>query len=132
MSRSNMGRDASKSAVALQYGAGDAAPVVVASGMGYMAEKIVETAADAGVPIYEDNSLATALAQLKLGQEIPEELYKAIVEIYVYFLNFDPEEKEKKEKEAAAARQAEKEKAADASGKTVQTPAETVEKEDQA
>lgn len=93
MSRSKKGRGASQMAVALQYGASDAAPVVVASGMGYMAEKIVETAADAGVPIYEDNSLATALAQLKLGQEIPEELYKAIVEIYVYFLNFDPNEK---------------------------------------
>ena len=103
MSRSKRGRDASNMAVALQYGAGDAAPVVVASGMGYMAEKIVETAADAGVPIYEDNSLATALAQLKLGQEIPEELYRAIVEIYVYFLNFDPEEKEKREQAAKAA-----------------------------
>ena len=101
MSRSNKGRSASQMAVALQYGAGDSAPVVVASGMGYMAEKIVETAADAGVPIYEDNSLATALAQLKLGQEIPEELYQAIVEIYVYFLNFDPNEKEKKEQTAA-------------------------------
>ena len=103
MSRSKKGRGASQMAVALQYGAGDSAPVVVASGMGYMAEKIVETAADAGVPIYEDNSLATALAQLKLGQEIPEELYKAIVEIYVYFLNFDPNESEKKENAAARA-----------------------------
>lgn len=88
-------------AVALQYGAGDGAPVVVASGMGYMAEKIIETAAGAGVPIYEDNSLATALTQLKLGQEIPEDLYKAIVEIYVYFLHFDPDEREKKEQEPA-------------------------------
>lgn len=96
MSRYKRGREAANTAVALQYGAGDAAPVVVASGMGYMAERIVETAADAGVPIYEDNSLATALAQLKLGQEIPEDLYKAIVEIYVYFLNFDPEEREKR------------------------------------
>ena len=95
MSRSKRGRDAANTAVALQYGTGDAAPVVVASGMGYMAEKIIETAADAGVPIYEDNSLATALAQLKLGQEIPEDLYKAIVEIYVYFLNFDPAGNEK-------------------------------------
>ena len=103
MSRSKNRRGASEMAVALQYGAGDTAPVVVASGMGYMAEKIVETAADAGVPIYEDNSLATALAQLKLGQEIPEELYKAIVEIYVYFLNFDPNESEKKENAAARA-----------------------------
>lgn len=78
-------------AVALSYDGGAGAPVVVASGMGYMAEKIVETAADSGVPIYEDNSLATMLTQLQLGQEIPEELYKAIVEIYVYFLHFDPE-----------------------------------------
>jgi flagellar biosynthesis protein len=56
-----------------------------------MAEKIVETAADSGVPIYEDNSLATVLTQLRLGREIPEELYQAIVEIYVYFLHFDPD-----------------------------------------
>lgn len=90
-------------AVALQYGPGDAAPVVVASGMGYLAEKIVETAADCGVPIYEDNSLSTMLSQLQLGQEIPENLYKAIVEIYVYFLHFDPNEKEEKRPEAAPA-----------------------------
>jgi len=76
--------------VALQYGADDTAPVVVASGMGYLAEKIVDVAQDNGVPVYEDDSLATILTQLKLGQEIPEELYHAIVEIYVYFLNFDP------------------------------------------
>ena len=114
MSRSKKGRDASNMAVALQYGAGDAAPVVVASGMGYMAEKIVETAAEAGVPIYEDNSLATALTQLKLGQEIPEELYRAIVEIYVYFLNFDPEEKEKKDREEQAARESARQQSAQA------------------
>ena len=89
MSRSE-GTTRAKKAVALQYGPGDNAPVIVASGMGYMAEKIVETAADCGVPIYEDNSLSTILTQLQLGQEIPEELYKAIVEIYVYFLHFDP------------------------------------------
>lgn len=90
MSKSDRGRGAAKKAVALQYGAGDAAPVVVASGMGYMAEKIVEVAAEQGVPIYEDNSLSTILTQLRLGQEIPENLYQAIVELYVYFLHFDP------------------------------------------
>ena len=90
MSRYDGRRNPSKKAVALQYEAGNNAPVIVASGMGYMAEKIVEVAADSGVPIYEDNSLATILTQLKLGQEIPEELYRAIVEIYVYFLHFDP------------------------------------------
>ena len=87
-----------KKAVALQYGPGDNAPVIVASGMGYMAEKIVETAADCGVPIYEDNSLSTILTQLQLGQEIPESLYQAIVEIYVYFLHFDPTGNSKQQK----------------------------------
>ena len=90
MSRYDSVWSPSKKAVALQYDTGNSAPVIVASGMGYMAEKIVEVAADSGVPIYEDNSLATILTQLKLGQEIPEELDRAIVEIYVYFLHFDP------------------------------------------
>ena len=82
-------------AVALQYGPDDAAPVVVASGMGYMAEKIVSVAQENGVPVYEDDSLATILTQLNLGQEIPPALYQAIVEIYVYFLNFDLSRREK-------------------------------------
>ena len=55
MSKRERTGGAAKKAVALQYGEGDMAPVIVASGMGYMAEKIVETAADNGVPIYEDN-----------------------------------------------------------------------------
>ncbi|MBQ4347473.1 MAG: EscU/YscU/HrcU family type III secretion system export apparatus switch protein [Firmicutes bacterium] len=113
MSRSRRTQLATQKAVALQYGADDLAPVVVASGMGYMAEKIVEAAADSGVPIYEDNSLATLLSQLRLGQEIPEDLYKAIVEIYVYFLHFDPSEKEKAEKEKT-----EKERAASNAAQT--------------
>ncbi len=81
-----------KKAVALSYDEkGDVAPIIVASGMGYLAEKIVEIAQNNEVPIYEDNSLATMLTQLELGSEIPPELYQAIVEIYLYFLNFSPE-----------------------------------------
>lgn len=90
MSRYDRGHNPRK-AVALQYGENDSAPVVVAAGMGYLAEKIVETAQENGVPVYEDSSLATALMQVNLGQEIPEALYQAIVELYVYFLKFDPE-----------------------------------------
>lgn len=84
-----------KKAVALQYDENkDAAPVIVASGMGYVAEKIVEIANDNGVPVYEDNSLATVLTQLDLGTEIPEELYQAVVDIYAYFLRFAAKEPE--------------------------------------
>lgn len=107
MSRSDGTRGAAKKAVALQYGPGDAAPVIVASGMGHLAEKIVETAADNGVPIYEDNSLSTILTQLQLGQEIPPSLYQAIVEIYVYFLHFDAAGRTSETEESAGSPQGE-------------------------
>lgn len=78
-----------KKAAALRYDPEkNGAPVVIASGMGYTAEKITEAAMKAGIPVYEDDSLATLLTQLKLGTEIPPELYQAIVEIYIYFLKF--------------------------------------------
>ena len=78
-----------KKAVAISYDERkNAAPVIVASGMGYLAEKMVELAQECGVPIYEDNSLATVLTQLELGAEIPNELYQAIVDIYEYFLHY--------------------------------------------
>ena len=78
-----------KKAVALRYDVDkNIAPVIVASGMGHVAEKIIEIAGENKVPIYEDTSLITILTQLELGSEIPEELYKAVVDIYVFFLNF--------------------------------------------
>ena len=105
MSRRDRSRDASGRAVALRYDGGGA-PVVVASGMGYLAEKIVEVASESGLPVYEDTSLATMLSQLSLGQEIPDSLYRAIVEIYVYFLNFDPADPDKARRERQAMKEA--------------------------
>lgn len=85
----------SKRAVALKYNSSkNAAPVVVASGSGYVASKVVEIAEKSGVPVYKDDSLATMLSQLELGSEIPEELFKTIVDIYVYFLNYNPKVEE--------------------------------------
>jgi len=80
-----------RTAVALKYDeASNIAPVIVASGVGYMAEKIVEVASEHNVPVFEDSSLSTILSQLDLGVEVPEELYKVIVDIYIYFLNYLP------------------------------------------
>ena len=95
-----------KKAVALSYDENkNAAPIIVASGMGYLAERMVEVAQEAGVPVYEDNSLATMLTQLDLGSEIPVELYQAIIDIYIYFLGYVPGKKkdaEQAEKGAAS------------------------------
>lgn len=94
-----------KKAAALRYDPDkNGAPVIVASGMGYMAEKITEAAMKAGVPVYEDDSLSSVLTQLDVGTEIPPELYQAIVEIYVYFLDFTgkkqaPDQQEAEEEE---------------------------------
>ena len=80
-------------AVALKYEGGDIAPIIVATGMGYTAERIVQSALEHDIPVYEDNSLATLLSRLELGEEIPPELYKLVVDIYVYFLNYVPDRK---------------------------------------
>lgn len=84
-----------KKAVALQYDdTKDAAPIIVASGSGYLAEKIIEVAGENNVPVYEDNSLASVLSRLDLGSKIPTELYESVVDIYVFFLNYSPKAKE--------------------------------------
>lgn len=79
-----------KQAAALKYAMDkeNSAPVVVASGLGHIAQKIVDIAAENNVPVFEDDSLAALLSQLNAGQQIPPEIYQAIVDIYVYFLNF--------------------------------------------
>ncbi len=70
-------------ATALRYDEeqGDAAPVVVASGEGDLAARIVAAARDYAVPIVQDVPLARALAELQIGDAIPEALYEAVAEI---------------------------------------------------
>jgi len=87
-----MSQYSSQKAVALKYDGNEASPVIVASGLGYMAEKMVELANENNVPVFEDTSLTTVLSQLELGSAIPDNLYKAVVDIYVYFLNYVPKE----------------------------------------
>ena len=66
-------------AVALRYDeAIDQAPVVVAGGDGSLAQAIERAAKDYGVPIVRDLPLVTALAELQVGEEIPEALYGAV------------------------------------------------------
>ena len=78
-------------AIAIQYDQDSmAAPRVVAKGQGYLAAKIREVAALHRVPIIERKPLAQALYKtVEVGQEIPEQFYKAIAEIlaYVYELS---------------------------------------------
>lgn len=59
----------------------DEAPVLVASGRGLLAERILEIAREAGVMIESNPEAARILDTLRVGDWIPEELYGVFVEI---------------------------------------------------
>ena len=75
---------AAKTAVALSYEAGDQAPKILATGKGYVAEKIIEAAKEENVPIHKDEKLAATLSKLEIGDYIPKELYGVVAEILVF------------------------------------------------
>ncbi len=82
-------QDKPKIAVALSYNPGDEAPTVIATGKGSLAERIIETAEDSQVPVYEDEKLAGTLSKLELGDAIPPELYGVVAEILVFVDRMD-------------------------------------------
>lgn len=95
MSESNESHRALRAA-ALKYNSDkDAAPVVVAAGSGYVAQKIIEIADGCGVTVYHDDSAATLLSKLNLGQAVPPELYQMVVDIYLTILTAAEQSKQK-------------------------------------
>ena len=74
-----------KIANALKFNPGeDAAPQLIAKGVGLIAENIIKRAEQHDVPIYEDERLANQLKQLELGDQIPYELYEVVAEVLVF------------------------------------------------
>ena len=73
-----------KQAIALSYDPDDDAPKVIASGKGALAERIIEKAQEADVPVHRDDKLADTLSRLDIGDMIPPELYEVVTEILVF------------------------------------------------
>lgn len=79
-----------RQAVALSYlNEQAAAPKVTAKGHGLIAKSIVEKAKEKGVPIQEDPSLVRLLGELDLNETIPEDLYKAVAEVFAFLYKLD-------------------------------------------
>ncbi len=79
-----------RKAVAILYDENEsAAPKIVASGKGLIAEKIIATAEEAGIHIQQDPDLVELLAKVDIGEEIPLELYQTVAEVlaFVYKVN---------------------------------------------
>lgn len=80
----------SNKAVAVSYEPGkDSAPRVVARGRGLIAERIIDIATEAGVPLYRDPDLVEVLMAVDVDELVPTHLYRAIAEVlaFVYRLN---------------------------------------------
>ena len=76
-------------AVAIQYdGEVQKAPVVVAKGADYLAQRIKEVARENKVEIVENKPLARMLySNVDIDQEIPPELYQAVAEVLAFVYN---------------------------------------------
>lgn len=85
-----------KEAVALSYDKEKhRAPIVKAKGKGLVAEKIINEAKEHGVPIHEDAALAQLLDRINIDETIPEELFRAVAEVFAFIYRADRETKGK-------------------------------------
>lgn len=73
-------------AIALRYDSSSmTAPMVIAKGEGYMAEKIKEVAIANGITLVENRPLAQALYKtVDIGEAVPEKLYQAVAEVLAF------------------------------------------------
>ena len=77
-------------AVALTYDKkGAEAPYVSAKGKGLIAESILAKARENDIPVQEDPSLLELLGKLNINEQIPEELYEAVAEVFAFIYKAD-------------------------------------------
>lgn len=73
-----------KKAIALEYHTEEKAPKVIASGKGYVADKMIEKAEEYAIPVHKDEELSNSLEKIEIGEYIPRELYQVVAEVLVY------------------------------------------------
>lgn len=79
-----------KQAAALTYDPSEqAAPTLVAKGSGETAEDIIKLALENEIPIQEDETLVQLLSELEINETIPDELYKAVAEIFAFIYKLE-------------------------------------------
>jgi flagellar biosynthesis protein len=77
-------------AVALSYKENQhTAPIIAAKGSGLIADNIIEKAKESGVPIQEDPSLVELLGKLNIQEQVPEDLYQAVAEVFAFIYRLD-------------------------------------------
>lgn len=104
-----MSKHKQNKAVALRYRSdNDAAPLVIASGYGPIAERIIDVAEQKGIPVFRDDSAASLLCMLDIGRTIPPDLYEVVAAIYCRILDISKDIR--KQQAVAGARTAEEQR----------------------
>lgn len=65
------------------------APIITASGIGYIADKIIEKAEENAVPTVYNKELTDLLCNVDIGENIPTDLYEAVAHIIAYVTDLD-------------------------------------------
>ncbi|SHJ46213.1 flagellar biosynthesis protein [Clostridium amylolyticum] len=78
-----------RKAAALKYENNFEAPVVTAAGAGFIADKIIDLAKEASVPVVSNKELTELLLNVNIGDYIPSELYEAAAYIIAYVADID-------------------------------------------
>jgi len=72
-------------AVALRYDPKkENSPRVLAKGEGHTAKNIIKIAKEYDLPIQKDEDLIELLSKVELNKEVPENLYKAVAEVFSF------------------------------------------------
>ncbi|MGP4059811.1 EscU/YscU/HrcU family type III secretion system export apparatus switch protein [Halobacillus litoralis] len=83
-----------KEAIALSYQSEqESAPQVTAKGKGYVAENILAKAEENQIPVQEDATLVELLSELNINEQIPEELYHVVAEVFAFIYKADKGQK---------------------------------------
>lgn len=78
-----------RKAAALKYETNFEAPIVTAAGMGHIADKIIENAEKADVPVVYNKELTDLLCNVDVGDSIPPKLYEAVAEVIAFVTDLD-------------------------------------------
>jgi flagellar biosynthesis protein len=81
-----------KKAVALRFDkTQENAPRVIASGKGESAENIIKIAKIHDLPIQKNEDLVELLSKVELNREVPDNLYKAVAEVFAFIYKMSGE-----------------------------------------
>ena len=78
-----------RKAAALKYEMNFEAPVVTAAGMGVIADRIIEKAKDADVPVVYNKELTDLLCNVDVGDSIPSVFFEGVAEIIAFVTDLD-------------------------------------------